>query len=184
MKRSLFIAWGALLLFCRGVAPAADAQPSMSEYQVKALFLLNFARYVEWPAPAGSATNSPFSIGVYGQDKFGQDLRNAIAEKTVGGRTIVIRQIDNADDAGKCSILFISDSEQKHLLEILAQVKDRPVLTVGESKDFLQQGGAINFTSKQGKIRLEINLDAARQAHLQISSRLLKVADTVKGKST
>jgi hypothetical protein len=161
--------------------PAAEA--SLTEYQVKALFLLNFTKYVTWPAGAFAETNSPIALGVYGEDKFGEDLEKAIAGKNVGGRSIVIQPIKGADDAAKCHIVFISSSEKKRASEIIAQLQTTPVLTVGETEQFIDQGGVINFTKKEGKVRLEINLQAAQQANLQISSKLLSVADIVKGKS-
>jgi hypothetical protein len=156
--------------------------PALTEYQVKALFLLNFAKYVDWPVEAFAQETTPITIGIIGENKFGDDLKNAVAGKNIGGRTITIRQIEREEDWGKCNILFISASEKVHLAQILATVKTMPVLTVGESDQFVQQGGIINFLKKDGKVRLEIGLDAARQAKLQISSKLLGVADLVHGK--
>jgi len=165
-----------------GVARVARGDESMPEYQVKALFLLNFTKYVSWPGGAFPGTNTPVVIGVYGEDKFGGALKKVVEGKTVSGRQIIIQTIDRSGGAEKCQILFISDSEKKHLGEILDKLKALPVLTVGESDQFMEQGGMVNFVKKEGSVRLEINMDAARQAKLQISSRLLTVADKVKGK--
>jgi hypothetical protein len=153
-----------------------------TEYQVKAVFLFNFAKYVDWPAAAFTNTSAPITIGVLGEDRFDDSLRRTVAGKTVNGRPFVIRHIAVNESPDGCHLLFISDSEKKRLGEILGKIKARPVLTVGESGQFLEAGGVINFVIKEGRIRLEINLDAARQAGLQISSKLLNVADTVKGK--
>ena len=136
---------------------------------------------MDWPTNAFAETNSPIVIGLYGEDKFGDALTNAVAGRTISGRPIVIQPIEKNDDPGKCQVLFISDSEKNHLGEILDKIKALPVLTVGESDQFLEQGGMINFVKKEGKIRLEINLEAARRAKLEISSKLLGVADVVKG---
>jgi hypothetical protein len=162
---------------------AAGAEPSMTEYQVKALFLLNFTKYVDWPTTAFAETNSPIVIGLYGENRFGDALTKVVADKTISGRQIIVQPIEKDGDLGKCQMLFISDSEKNHLGEILDKIKTLPVLTVGETDQFMERGGVINFVKKAGKIRLEINLAAARQAKLGISSKLLGVADTVKGKA-
>ena len=157
-------------------------ESSLTESQVKSLFLLNFAKYVDWPSNAFAATNAPILIGVIGESKLGGELAKTVEGKSVDGRPIRIRQIQTPEDFDKCHILFIGASEKTALVEILSRIRTRPVLTVSETDQFLEQGGVINFVKKEGKIRLEINLDAARQAKLQISSKLLNVADVVKGK--
>jgi hypothetical protein len=184
-KKNLLKKAISLIAFCGlllRAAHVAGAEPAMTEYQVKALFLLNFTKYVDWPPAAFAGTNSPIVIGVYGEDKFGDALTNAVEGKTISGRQIIIQPIEKDGDTGKCQMLFISDSEKNHLGEILDKIKVLPVLTVGESDQFLERGGMINFVKKEGKVRLEINLAAARQAKLEISSKLLGVADVVKGK--
>jgi hypothetical protein len=171
----------AAALFDAGPGHCADA--SFTEYHVKALFLYNFAKYVDWPAQTFSTTNAPITIGVLGQNNFGDDLKSAVAGKTINGRKIIILQIENESDCGKCQILFISNSEDERVADILSKIKTLPILTVGESDPFFQQGGIIHFALKDGKVRLEINLAAARSAKVQISSKLLSVADTLKGQS-
>ena len=184
--KKLFIKAISLVVFCGllfQVANAAGAETSMTEYQVKALFLFNFTKYVDWPATAFAETNSPIVIGLYGENKFGDALTTAVEGRTVSGRQIVIQPIEQNGDPGKCQMLFISGSEDNHLGDILEKIKTLPVLTVGESDQFWERGGMIDFVKKEGKIRLEINLAAARQANLEISSKLLAVADAVKGKA-
>jgi hypothetical protein len=165
-----------LLFFLCG-SPALWSQTSMSEYQVKALFLLNFAKYVDWAPMAAPGT--AFVIDVLGQNNLADDLRNAAEGKSIGGRPIVIRHISSVDELGGCSILFVSSSENSQLPKILGKASTMPILTVGEDGSFLQKGGIINFTLRDGKIHLQINLKAARQVNLAISSKLLSVADTV-----
>jgi hypothetical protein len=178
--------WSLALALC-GVlfagVHAAVAETVLPEYQAKALFLLNFTKYVTWPADAFADTNAPITIGVYGENRFGDDLKKATAGKTAGNREIVVRQIESADDLRKCQILFISSSEKKRASEIIERVKAEPILTVGEADQFTEQGGIINFVLKEKSLRLEINLSAAQHVNLQISSKLLSVADVVKGKS-
>ena len=158
------------------------AENLLTEYQVKSLFLMNFVKYVDWPPGSFVAGDAPIVIGLYGEDKFGDELRTVVEGRTISGRRITIQPIQLEEDLGKCHILFVSDSEKNRLAEILAPVKTLPVLTVGETDRFLEQGGVINFVKKEGKIRLEINLTAAVEAKLEISSKLLRVADVVKGK--
>ena len=176
-----------LLVVLYGLTLAASLargeESSFSEYQVKALFLLNFARYVDWPASAFTNTSAPVQVGVCGGDKVGDLLEKAVAGKSFGGRSIVIRRLSGTADAAHCQILFISASEKKQLREVLASVRDLPVLTVGECPEFVGAGGIINFIMRDGRVRLEIDLDSARRAGLQISSRLLSVADVVHGKT-
>jgi hypothetical protein len=169
----------ALLLFL-WASLTIHAQTSMSEYQVKALFLLNFAKYVDWSAAVPPNANAPIIIGILGQDNFNDSLKNAAAGKTVNGRSVVVKQVSSSDDLGGCSILFISSSENSRLDEILSKTSALPILTVGESESFLAKGGIINFLLTDGKIQLAINLKTARKVRLQISSKLLSVAVTVK----
>ena len=160
----------------------ADEVSGLTEYQIKALFLFNFAKYAYWPAEAFPQAETPITIGVLGENHFGDDLAKVVEGKLVSGRKIVVLPVDNESDWGKCQILFISGSEKKRMTDILAKVKGQAVLTVGETEQFNEQGGMIQFTKREGKVRLEVNLDAAREARVQISAKLLSVADRVKGK--
>jgi hypothetical protein len=157
-----------------------SAQISMSEYQVKALFLLNFVKYVDWPIGAMPTPTAPIVIGILGGDAINDSLSHAVEGKNINGRAIVIRHLSASDAVGDCAILFISSSESSRLDAILGKASALPVLTVGEDESFLQKGGIINFILHEGKIRLQINLKAAQKVNLQISSKLLSVAETVK----
>ena len=161
---------------------AAASELSLTEYQVKSLFLLNFSKYVDWPAAAFDAAAAPIVIGLLGETNLNEALQTAVAGKIIGGRRVVIQLVAADGEIGKCHILFVSTSETKRVGEILGKIKALPVLTVGEIDQFMDEGGAINFVKKEGKVRLEINLTAARLAGLEISSKLLSVADTVKGR--
>lgn len=158
-----------------------EQQPA-TEDQAKALCLLNFAKYVEWPAQAFAGTNSPIVIGVMGGDKFGDDLKYRIEGRLVDGRKIVVTELAAEEDWSKCQILFIAASETGREAEVLKQLKSLPVLTVGETESFTREGGVINFTNRSGKVRFDIDLYAARTAGLSISSKLLSQADSVLGK--
>ncbi|MGA2247983.1 MAG: YfiR family protein [Verrucomicrobiota bacterium] len=173
--------WLGLLASLAAGAAGFCGDVSLTEYQVKALFLMNFTKYVDWPETAFAGTKAPITIGVYGKNNFGEALQNAVAGRSVNGRGILIEQMENTNDLVKCQVLFISGSEAAKQGQILDQLKAAPVLTVGESEGFTDRGGIINFVKKTGKIRLEINAQAAQEATLQISSKLLSVADVVKG---
>ena len=171
----------ALIAFGTTAVRAAEA-PVLSEYQVKALFLFNFAKYVDWPSSAFPKDDSPIVIGLVGQDNFGDEFQQVIAGKNINGRPVVIKHLVDPAEFKSCHILFISVSEKGRVSEILNVVKDSAVLTVGETEGFPAQEGMINFTKKANKVRLEINLAAAERANLKLSSKLLSVADVVLGK--
>ncbi len=160
------------------LAAGAQAQ-SATEYQVKAAFLFNFARFVEWPTDAFPSADSALQICVLGQDPFGRDFEQVIVDKIVNGHRIEIAHPDGVPQARACQILFIAASETPHLRAILLGLKGSSVLTVGDAPGFAILGGVINFVLDDGRVRFEINLKAAEQAHLKISARLLTVAKVV-----
>jgi hypothetical protein len=177
------IAWAACLgLWCESCL-VGRAEGSLTEYQVKALYLLNFIKYVDWPPNTIAGSNAPTTIGLCGESKLGEALKIVAAGKSIGGRLIAIREIGATNDFSPCQILFISDAESFRMRQILEKASALPILTVGEGAAFAQNGGIINFVLKNGTVRLEINLSAAKKAGLTISSRLLAVADVVKGKA-
>jgi hypothetical protein len=155
--------------------------PLPTEYQVKAAFLYNFARFVEWPPEAQRDPGAPFLIAVLGHDPFGAVLDETVAGKTVAGRPIKVRRVPRVEDARDAQIVFVSPSERPNLATILKAL-DRPgVLTVGDTDGFAMRGGAINFTVQARKVRFEINPVVAEQAGLKMSSQLLKLATLVVG---
>ncbi|MGA2868003.1 MAG: YfiR family protein [Verrucomicrobiota bacterium] len=170
------------LLACLLAANSALAQESSPlQYQVEAVFLFNFAKYVDWPAAAFTNATAPITIGVLGTDPFGGSLQHMVEGKSIAGRSFVIKHLATDGDLSGCQILFISDSEAARMGEILNKAAALPILTVGEDEAFAEDGGIINFVIKDGKVRLEIDLTKARKNGLTISSRLLAVADVVKG---
>jgi len=170
--------WRLFLLGVCVLAAAAQGQ-SVTEYQVKAAFLFNFARFVEWPADAFPSADSALQICVLGQDPFGREFEQVIVDKTVSGHRIEIAHPDGVPQARSCQILFIAASEKARLASILQRLKGTSVLIVGDTPGFAALGGAINFVIDDGRVRFEINLKAAELAHLKISARLLTVAKVV-----
>jgi hypothetical protein len=170
----------ALALLCAGALRGSDG-PVATEAQVKAAFLLNFAKYADWPASAFAEATAPITIGLIGTDSFG-DTWLRVEGKTINGRAFIIKHLAPDADIKDCQILFISHSESARMAGILRTARSLPILTVGEDAAFTENGGIINFVLKNGKVRLEIDLAAARKAGVVLHSRLLAVADTVKGK--
>lgn len=157
-------------------ALSSAVQAQSSEYQVKAAFLYNFAKFVDWPAEAFAGSNGMLVIGVIGDDPFGGALDQAINGKTINGQPLVVRRLRWGQDLRSCHILFISSSERKHLQQIIQSLRGASVLTVGDMGQFNQEGGIINFILEASKVRFEINSRGAGQAQLRISSKLLALA--------
>lgn len=166
----LFLAW----LWSPSGCWAQTTQPT--EYQIKAAFLYNFAKFVEWPSAAFDDASSPIVIGILGDNPFHDDLANTIRGKKIDEHPLVVKELRSLSEATNCHILFISASEKKRLPEILAGIKGASVLTVGEMDRFTEAGGMINFVLEKTKIRFQINSDAASTVRLKISSKLLNLA--------
>jgi hypothetical protein len=139
-------------------AAGADS-PDSSEYLIKAGFIYNFAKLVEWPTTAFPQPDSPIVIGILGNDPFGGTL--------------------DFKDAKDCNILFVGLSEKEHIDSVVEAMKGLPILTIGDAPGFAKRGGIINFTLEDNKVRFEVNVEAAKHADLTISSRLLTLATIV-----
>ena len=159
-------------------ATSAQAQPT-DEYQIKAVFLFNFAQFVEWPAHAFPDPKSPLVIGVLGRDPFGAHLDEVVAGETINQRPLVIQRYRRVEEITTCHVLFISQSEIPRLERILPQLAGRSILTVGDGESFARRGGVIRFLMERNKIRFRINLTAAKEMNLVISSKVLRSADVI-----
>jgi hypothetical protein len=165
--------------FCVVLTSLASAQ-TMGEYQVKAGFVSSFASYVEWPAETFKGPQEPIAICVLGENPFGGALHALVERKVVEGRTFVIREIPDSRQAGDCQILYISSSEHLRLRNILENFGDKSVFSVGDTSDFIAEGGIVNLRTEGGRVSIEINFEAAKAKHLRISSRLLQLARNVR----
>ena len=181
---ALLTARSLLAAFALAWAASAGAQSDASvpaasptEYEVKAAFLYNFARFVEWPAEALRA--EPFVITILGRDPFGSVLDETVSGKTVAGRPIQVRRATRVEEVHDAHIVFVSASEGANMSAILKALEKPGLLTVGEVDGFAERGGAINFTMHSRRVRFEINPVRAEQAHLKMSSHLLKLATLV-----
>lgn len=161
-------------------APAGRAQDAPSEYQVKAAFLFNFAKFIDWPESSFETPQSPFSVCVVGADPFGRALDDALRGKTVANRPVVVSRLKDPGLARQCQIAFISSSEKSHLPAILEAFRGTNGLIVGDADGFAAAGGTIQFTLEEHRVRFTINTDAAERARLQISSKLLALAKIVR----
>ena len=167
-----------LVWLVSAAARPGSAASGPAEYEVKAAFLYNFARFVEWPRDA-KGDDGTFIVTVLGRDPFGSVLDNTLRGKTIDDKRVVVRRALRSEDVGRSQILFISDSEQDRLPAILKGLEAAPVLTVGEMNRFAERGGVIRFKLDEDRVRLEINVIAAERSGLRISSQLLKLARIV-----
>ena len=154
---------------------AAAQNGQFSEYDVKAAFLYNFGKFVEWPDGVFASTNAPLLIGIYGNNPFGSHLATVVQGKAINGHPVVARQVSFSELKG-CQILFICRSEQKNTKKILAALDGAGVLTVTEEMDLAQSGVMIDFVVENQRIQFEINNTAAEKVGLKISSKLLSLA--------
>jgi len=178
---NLFRVLAAALALGAGSAAVHPQEPqALPEYVVKAGFLFNFAKYVEWPAEAFEKAETPISIGIVGADPFGDGLEKALKNKTVRNRSFVVLRFPDRSGLQRCHILFIPRTERENLAGILKQVETWPVLTVGEDDGFTRAGGTTNILIEKEKPRLEVNPEAAEKARLTIDPKLLKVAAIVR----
>ena len=161
---------------------AEGGRPALTEYQVKAAFLYNFAKFVEWPQASFKEAGAALVIGILGQDSFGEVLDRTVENKLINGRPIKVKRFGVDEDPGDCHLLFISRSEAERMGEVLSRLRGRSVLLVGETDGFLELGGMISFYLEDQRVRFTVNLDAAEGVRLKISSKLLGVAKVVRAK--
>ena len=171
--KSLAAGIAAAMFLCGTVHAAAG------EYQVKAVFLFNFSRFVEWPSSAFPAPDAPFVIGVLGHDPFGSELDAATRGETVNGRPLVVRRLRDVGEAADCQILFMHRSEAARMNEVLATLDRRSTLTVSDLEEAGQRGAMIALVTENNRIRLRVNVGSVRAAHLTISSKLLRSAEII-----
>ena len=164
------------VLFC-AIGAAQSDQPS--EYEVKAAFLFNFTKFVEWPDGSFDGPHAPIVIGIIGDDPFGDSLTRIVAGQQVQGRSVVIRKARFGEDLRHCHVLFISASERQRSAQILAGLRDASVLTVSDIDGFAEAGGSMQFVMQENRVRFLVNLDAATQSKLRVSAKLLALAQVV-----
>jgi hypothetical protein len=168
---AVVLAWSLI-----GVSSLPAQQPKPTAYEVKAAYLYNFGKFVEWPAKVTAGNNEPFMICVLGKDPFGASLDATIAGEAIDGRSVLAKRLSKPQEALNCRVLFISSSEDVQLKEILSTLEKASVLTVSDMSQFTRRGGMIQFVDDANRVRFEVNLTVAERAGLTLSSQLLKVA--------
>lgn len=153
-------------------------EPAFSEYEVKAGFIYNFAKFIEWPSETFPDAKKAITLCLVGTDPFGNALE-VLENKTAQNRKLEIKYTGRSKDLKTCNILFISTSERENIPQVLEILKGSATLTIGDTRGYAQQGIMINFIMDQNKIRFEINTESARRAKVIISSKLLKLAKVI-----
>ncbi len=171
----------ALFVAALSFVDSGIAQAPVEEYRVKAAFLFHFVQLVDWPPGALGEEKKPLTVCTVGKDSFQGDLDTTLQGKLIGTHPLHVEHLKPSQEIKNCRVVFISGSERAQVPVIIAALKDDAVLSVGESDDFIKEGGMIGFCVDDNKIRFEINVGAADRAKLKISSRLLLLAKNVIG---
>lgn len=160
-----------------GDSPAAEAP---KEYQIKAAFLYNFTKYIEWPKERFPDADSPVVIAILGDNPFGNDLIEAVAGRLVFGRQVVVVPAASDDEARAAHLLFVPAGEERRFSEMAPVLQGASVVTVGESERFFSLGGVITFVRVGDQVRFNINLAVAERDGLKLSAQLLRLATSVR----
>ena len=168
-----------IMMFVLGAIQSTAAQPATEEYKVKAAFLFHFAQLVDWPTGALNAGDRSLDLCVFDDEPRLPELQSTVEGKLVGSRVLHIRLLTQAHDAQGCNILFLSRDEGRRQAAVLRSVSGQPVLTVGETDNFISDGGMIQLHVDDDRIRFDVNVGAADSANLKISSRLLLLATSI-----
>jgi hypothetical protein len=152
---------------------------SLSEYEVKAGFLVNFAKFVTWPADAFTSPTAPIVIGILGDDPFGAVLDDAARTQRVGDRPIQVKRVGTRDELVGYHVVFVATSEEKQLGAIVKRLERTQALTVSDIERFSSSGGMVGFVSERSRVRFEINVGAADARGLKVSTRLMALASKV-----
>lgn len=158
--------------------PSVRAQEGPTEYQVRAAYLFNFFKFVEWPDD-GSDPHGPWIVGVVGDNLLGDELKQIVSGKTVQGHELQMKRFQPEEDFRSCHVLFISSSERKRLPSMLAGLRGSSVLTVADMDHFIESGGMIQFLTEDNRVRFSIDVGATTRARLKVSSKLLSLARSV-----
>lgn len=171
---------GAFVLVGAAFAAASLRADVSREYEVKAAFLYNFTKFVEWPDGRFESSDEPLVIAVLGRSPFGDGLVAAVEGRQVSGRGIVVRPVATAEEARSAHLLFVPAGEEGRFAAIAGALRGAAVTTVGESDRFAAQGGIITFVQEAGRLRFAINLEAAERERLKVSAQLLRLATHVR----
>lgn len=164
------------LSLCIAAPTIADVDAEASEYALKAAFVYHFAKFTEWPEMVFMDESSPVTLCIIGENRF-PDAANAFAGKMVHGRALELRHLSREQDATRCHILFVSQDTAAPTRDVLASIRNRSVLAIGESDAFLREGGVINLRVSGNKVKFTVNVSSMQRSGLKISSKLLRLAE-------
>lgn len=170
-----------LLVAALAVVDLGRAQAPVEDYRVKAAFLFHFVQLVDWPPGALGDAKDPLTVCTVGKDPFQGDLETTLQGKLIGSHSLRVEHLKSPQEIKGCQVVFVGGSERGQIPLVIAALKDDPVLSVGETDDFVKEGGMIGFCVADNKVRFDINVRAADRAKLKVSSRLLLLAKSVIG---
>jgi YfiR/HmsC-like len=173
----------ALLPLAIGLAPSALGQAAVSETELKAALVFNFARYTEWPDKAFASRDAPLVLCLIGRDHFGGAF-TALDGRKLQGRPVKVRSGITVDESRGCHVVYIADVPERQMLSTVRSFVGQPVLTVSDAEGFIDGGGAIGIVPGENRLQFEVNRAALDQAQLKVSSQLLKLARAVLGQGT
>jgi len=152
---------------------------AVSEYEVKAAYLFNFVKFVEWPSGTFGNDSEPIRMCILNDAPFGLQLTETVRNKTIKNRPIAVVPVKTGEESRACQVLFISLPQSRQASHLIAVLQGTSTLTVGETRDFLEEGGIINFVLRENQVHFQVNHKAAMQARLRVSSKLLSLANQV-----
>jgi hypothetical protein len=171
-----------LLVMVAGAIPWSRLNagtPELSEYQVKAAYFYNFAKFVEWPKDSFSTATEPIRLCVLRDHLFQEELLQVVQGKILAGRAVEVLYIDAPEQARTCNALFVNAFQGRQIRRLMQALHGTSVLTVGETEEFLSEGGAIAFVVEGERVQFQISRKAASEARLFISSKMLSLAKRV-----
>lgn len=168
--------WILLSLFLWGSMPPMVWSGIVEEYQVKAAFFYHFARFIEWPVEKFSSEQTPFRVCIVGKNPFEGELKKLLKGKTVHNRSFALMSDMSDSQLDQCHVVFVGDVSSDRSITVTRAFRGKSVLTIGEGDDFIQHGGMIRLFVENSKVRFAINPQATQQAHLNVSSKLLRLA--------
>jgi hypothetical protein len=178
VPQKVFMIFTALFMLVPARTESLQTQP-IPEYQIKAVFLYNFAQFVEWPSSTLPESESPLVIGILGNDPFGKYLDETVRGENVNGHPLVVQRFPTLDKVSDCHILFVNYLKGDDIKPVFEKMKAKNVLTVSDRPNFIQQGGMVRLFTDKNKTKIQINHELAKNADLTISSKLLRLAEIV-----
>jgi hypothetical protein len=176
-RNALLCFFAGVILLLTGFISAQEKPASNStEYQLKAVFLYNFTRFIDWPENAFHSVDAPFVIGIVGDNPFGNYLQEVVNNDSVGLHPIIIKYFSKPEKVADCHLLFINSNDPEQIKSVLNITSGKSILTVNDTPNFSRWGGHVQFYNQQNRIKLQINASATKDAHLTVSSKLLNLA--------